>query len=162
MGKAGKARKRQRLEGFVDAGAASHSTLSIPSEISEEEVAISASILDALSADTALYASKGYKILRKLLFPLIQVQLSKHFEEIPNAKSINQSYLGDETKMKILENTIIYFVNNLEQFQSLQHKQFRRSLHPLVLYTNKSLNGSVLTHSLTYSLTYLITHSLTH
>ena len=147
MGKAGKARKRQRLEGSVDAGAAAHSTVAIPSEISEEEVAISASILDAFSADTALYASKGCKILRKLLFPLIQVQFDKHFEEIPNTKVINQSYLGDETKMKTLENTIIYFTNNMEKFQSLQYKQFRRSLHPLVLYTKKSMNGSVVEKS---------------
>ena len=142
MGKAGKARKRQRLEGTKDAGcAAAYSPASIPSDVSEEEVAISASMLDVLSADTEVYASKGYKMLRRMLFPLIEVQFEKYFEEMPSTRAINRNDLEDETNMKILENTINYFVNNLEAFQSLKYKPFRRSLHPLVLYTKKHMHG---------------------
>jgi hypothetical protein len=145
MGKAGKARKRQRLEGLSDAIVAV-TPLSEPSTINEEQLAISISMLELLSNDTSLYASKGYKMLRKLLFPLIQVQLDKHFEGIPYKNAVNQIELN-ETNMKILENTINYFVNNLEVFQALQYKQFRRALHPLVMYTKKNMNGTVVEKS---------------
>ena len=51
MGKAGKARKRQRLEGLSDAIVAV-TPLAEPSTINEEQLAISISMLELLSNDT--------------------------------------------------------------------------------------------------------------
>ncbi len=81
MGKAGKARKKQRLNNEI-----LHHEETNKSEQSDEDIDVMKSILiaikvlEVLSQRLNVYSSKAHKNLRVALFPLIQRQFNKHFE----------------------------------------------------------------------------------
>lgn len=158
MGRAGKEKKRRKkvanafpqnhLEGVAETSSRDHesndddsdneseSSQTISHERSDTTTAIH--VLRILGQRPDLYESKPMKSLRTLLFPLInhQVQTGSHFEsnEITNS-SIDQnlSFSIGLKKIAALVRVTTTFCNNMEMFSSLDGKQFRAALHPLVL-----------------------------
>lgn len=151
MGKASKIRKRRKIEssnngiGFVSIkGGTSDSD----SEVSGNEtegtyellVPVAISVLQYLWRRIDRYEDKSCKALRVSIFPLIELQKSKFFEE-----PMKQAHLTDDefervVTPKTLESTIRvaqHFVNNLALFNEEESKPFRRVLHPLVVHTFK-------------------------
>lgn len=87
MGKAGKERKRCRIEAAPvndDDEEEDGGDSDAEEELAGEDISSAAQLLDCLYWDLkAAYASKELKPLRTALFPLIQQQAKAHFEIIP-------------------------------------------------------------------------------
>lgn len=138
MGKAGKERKRRRIEaapvnddeeedgGDSDAG---------EEELAGEDISSAAQLLDYLYWDLkAAYASKELKPLRTALFPLIQQQAKAHFEIIP--PKIRRTTPLEPREVVLLKRVAAHFASSDEgraQFASPASRPFRRALHPFVV-----------------------------
>jgi hypothetical protein len=153
MGKSGKARKRQKIErrvpavevsdgSEVESGSGSENDGGTNAALSQKNVDATMQILACLSQRLDLYESKEMKPVRVALFPLIEFQKNKFFEE---ARATNS--LSDEEFHKLASSSTIsravtvirYFALHEEEFASEQYKPLRRALHPLVVYTNRKI-----------------------
>ena len=139
MGKAGKERKRRRLESggredateaeAVEEGGSDEEALAV------EDVAAAAALLDCLHFDLKpAFASKELKPLRTALYPLIQIQAKAHFEIIP--PKIRRTAALEPREVALLKRVAVHFASSDEgraQFASPASRQFRRALHPFVV-----------------------------
>jgi hypothetical protein len=157
MGKVGKA-KKQRMKAtttFKDIRAAE-----IPSIDSEDDsdgdsdsnldsdLSTSIRLLNVLGQRLDIYESKSMKVLRTSLYPLIEIQIKKgsHFETShlnPIAENEVSKELS-ERKLSTLLRTTGMYCNNNDLFLSVDHKQFRAALHPLVVMQQHRISGSSL------------------
>ena len=162
MGKAGKAKKRQRqdnehkrnvvnlksidnvvVNANVDIDSDSDSDCDdgfVDETNIDSKVCEAIKVIEILSNRNDIYMSKTFKMLRTTLFPLIKIQTNKFFETA--GIEVNPSILSTDNIKKVLclrnitttVEVIQYFVNNIEQFNTTEHKSFRKCMHPLVLY----------------------------
>jgi hypothetical protein len=153
MGKAGKARKRQKIERGVPAvdssdaleaesGSGSENDDGTGSVLSRRNVDATMQILACLSQRLDLYESKEMKPVRVALFPLIEFQRNKFFEEARTTNSLTDEEFCKLTSPSTISRavTIIrYFAIHEDEFALEQHKPLRKALHPLVVYTNKKI-----------------------
>jgi len=141
MGKRGKERKKRKLSpgiSQVEESPSENESENDHSAPTESEVAISASVLEAYYWNhRETYLSKTTKGLRKILFPLIDVQIKAraHFEITP---PLSKSVPLDEPSTKdlvTLRRVALYYQgeNGRCQFGSVAGRPFRRALHPFVL-----------------------------
>ena len=143
MGKAGKARKRQRLEREVEKRLPDSSESENDSEQDVEEHGhhdrnrISVRIFDGLSGRMDYYTTKKLKSFRAAVYPLVLAQMNNFFEQ-----PAPQCPLSDDEMDALLcdrnLNSVIIMANELhkdmESFSGHEMKDYRRALHPLVLY----------------------------
>lgn len=148
MGKAGKLRKRKRIEETLvvnkihrtDDDEADINSDSSCEEDQVEAVSLAIAVIDAFSRRLDLYDSKQYKGIRLALAPLLRLQQTKFFEA-PGQKP----HMSDEDFALIVSNKAVaatasiikYYCVNLEEFSSESLKPLRKSLHPLVTHTFK-------------------------
>lgn len=149
MGKAGKLRKRKRLEEDLVGNKAARTQdddSSSDDDNSQQEddgaistdVLVAIKVLDALSRRLDLYDGKAYKGLRVALSPLLQLQQTKFFEA-PG----KQQLLSDKDVTQIISAKSLLITAavakrlsaNVAEFSSDRHKPFRKALHPLVTHT---------------------------
>lgn len=98
---------------------------------SKGNIDIAIKVLHFLSHDIELFRSKELKDFRKAIFPLLELQSSKHFE-------LDMMMPNNETKLtkqdiSITIKLVLYLQNNLNIFNSLDFKSFRRAMHPIAL-----------------------------
>jgi len=150
MGKRGKERKKRKLDqpGMPqDEESPSENENENDGAPTESEVAIAALVLDAYYwSHLETYLSKTTKGLRKILFPLIDVQIKAraHFEiTSPLSKSAAFDQ-PSEKDLATLRRVAIYFQgeNGKCQFGSVAGRSFRRALHPFVLMHQGTLQSS--------------------
>ena len=110
------------------------------------DISESIRILNLLGQRCDIYESKQMKQVRTILFPLIELQIRRgsHFE--PNAISSSSlesdhSLLLDARKLALLIKSASAFCNDHEMFFSLESKQFRAALHPLVLFQQRRMSN---------------------
>lgn len=141
MGKQGKARKRQKIENGI-----SHLEYDISSDTELNDTSIpnkncidtAISVITCLGQRLEVFDRKALKKLRIELFPLIKVQENKYFEVLPSIVQLEDSILDQIIIPKFIDETIRcakYFKSHLSEFAEEKHKEFRRALHPLVIYT---------------------------
>ena len=138
MGKSGKARKRKRdQERIIDVA----QDLSDASDRDEHvaphvnDVATAISVFDCLTRNRDELHAKGLKLLRKALFPLLEVQKTKHFEKDPTPPPLSAVEVEatlTEARISATIRAAVFFGHNPEVFQSPDYKKFRRALHPIV------------------------------
>lgn len=140
MGKAGKARKKQKL--LVQAVAAAEEGLD-QSDSDEEggerdpDLDCAVLLLNTLSTRLQLYDGKGMKPLRISLFPLIQKQLDSFFEDPPPPRPLSEEEVQSILSSSNISATLRIsqsLAHQPERFASLEFKEFRRALHPFVLH----------------------------
>ena len=143
MGKAGKERKRRKLENlqsivvldneeddiaFSDADGDDH-----------DDLPIAIHALDILGQRIDLYRSKTMKGVRSALFPLIELQIKKSAFFENKAVSIIQD-IAEATLSSSL-NSLLRIASMLSsdvtRFLSFEMKEFRHALHPLVHFTQQ-------------------------
>jgi hypothetical protein len=198
MGKAGKARKKQKL--LTQALATpthshthsltplSHSTNSDSDSDSdtehvnecESDLTTAITLLTTLSTRLTHYHTRSLKPLRIALYPLIQQQLHKFFEDPPPPEELSEEEVNQRLEYTNIATTISLahsLTQDLEKFASLEYKEFRRALHPFVqlqlqqqrkstaeskpTHSSKVLPAGWNTHSSTHSSTHSTTHSTT-
>jgi hypothetical protein len=156
MGKAGKARKRQKIErGVADVGESDGSGLGSGSGseddagsdgvLGQKNVVATLQVLACLSQRLDLYESKAMKPVRVALFPLIEFQKNKFFEEAMMTTNLsNEEFhkLASSSTISRAVGVIRYFALREDEFASEQHKHIRKALHPLVVYTNKKISAA--------------------
>jgi hypothetical protein len=139
MGKAGKARKKQKLlahatdEDFLSDCDESDCDSSNNNNLLDTAVLV----LNTLSTRMKLYDGKPLKPLRIALYPLIQRQLDKFFEDPPPAAVLSEqevSLLLAPPNIAATLRIAQTLTQQPEIFASLENKDFRRALHPFVLY----------------------------
>ena len=150
MGKAGKARKKQKL----DREAAHESVIDdvdMPNMSIVEKVAISIQVFEVLGQRLDIYDDKKFKLLRKALFPLLEAQRNKFFENdailgpIPNEAALD--VILSHYKIAIAVDTAMHFSQHMDEFNDATNKPFRKAMHPLVLHKKSisSLGDGVVT-----------------
>jgi len=149
MGKASKIRKRRKIEstnngkGFVavDLDASDDEQGSDSDTDSNRDLTpVAISVLQYLSRRTDKYDDKSLKSLRVAIFPLIELQKSKFFEEPMKQGPLTDEEFQIVVTPKALASTIAAakkFISNLDLFNDEESKGFRRALHPLVVHTYK-------------------------
>ena len=183
MGKAGKARKKQKL--LTQALATpthsltplSHSTNSDSDSDSdtehvnecESDLTTAITLLTTLSTRLTHYHTRSLKPLRIALYPLIQQQLHKFFEDPPPPEELSEEEVNQRLEYTNIATTISLahsLTQDLEKFASLEYKEFRRALHPFVQLQlqqqRKTTAESKSTHSSKVLPAGWNTHSTTH
>ena len=123
MGKAGKAKKRRKLESSTE-------------DTNNEDLSGVIAFFEKLSNRLDLYSSKAFKALRIALHPLIEIQKSKHFEPIPTRQLSEHeltSIVSNENITSAIRISNHYSIFQ-EEFNDAELKPFRRALHPFVMY----------------------------
>ena len=143
MGKAGKERKRRKLENHQsivdndDDEELSDTDGDNMTTVNDLPIAIHA--LDILGQRIDLYRSKAMKGVRSALFPLIEVQIKKSaFFEIRSSSIINET--AEATLTSSLDSLLriaSMLSSDLTSFLSFEMKEFRHALHPLVHFTQQ-------------------------
>jgi len=152
MGKAGKERKRRKLErdGFGGDDGRAGADHDDDDEDNEQvdgddgdPMALAIAALDVLGQHPALYRSKAMKTVRAALFPLIDLQVKKraHFEA--KVHLLSPVAAGDATvevppaQVDALLHVVAALTNDTAQFLSVDCKELRHALHPLVLLAQR-------------------------
>jgi hypothetical protein len=146
MGKAGKARKRQRVERALNADIdvqidsdESDNYVNSTQDDKTKHILIAISVLDALSVNLEKYSLKLFKPLRIAIFPLIKEQSDKFFEKVHLEFSTEQTnQVLSPRNLSIAIQVANQLSSNMSEFSSPELKQYRRALHPLVLYHAKN------------------------
>lgn len=157
MGKAGKERKRRKLESqnFVAIDDNDDDADDSDGEGADEQEGTEAGsrelslllpgaieFLDASSQRIDLYRSKDFKALRQVLFPLIELQTKKsaHFE-IKCLQSMKEdkidALLTSKASMSAMVRAATMLNNSHTHFFSAELKEFRHALHPFVLLSQQ-------------------------
>lgn len=138
MGKHGKAKKKQRLMQFTQESVDNDIEIMKPENIDE-----TIRLFHYFSNNIEIYQSPSVKPFRIALYPLIIIQKTKFFEKMDIVHALSDiSFDNDyvnhlpEKISKSIE-VLNYLSSDVSIFQSLEYKSFRKSMHPLVLYTNQ-------------------------
>ena len=151
MGKAGKAKKKQKLMAQATAtvtAPAAQEDFSSDDESSDDkdDLLTAVCVLNTLSTRLPLYDGRPMKALRMALFPLITQQLDKFFEDPPPAPPLSEDSLSEILSPTNVSTTLrlAHTLTQLtqEMFASLDYKEFRRALHPFVLYHRRKTSMS--------------------
>ena len=154
MGKASKIRKRRKVEGshngqnFVPVSVAVSDDESDQSDSPEDETKLSTEdsincsiqVLQYMSRRTDRYDQKTHKSLRIGIFPLIELQKNKFFEEpmiLPHLPDDEYDRVVTPQTLALTITVAKHFINNPDIFADEESKSFRRALHPLVVHTYK-------------------------
>ena len=155
MGKAGKARKRQRLERSLAEGVLrgeevdEEELLETESPVDKSEVTnvpiiecnrtdkdILLEVLAVFVRNREEYRSKKLKVLRQKLFPLLDVQRDKFFEPEPPLAPFSSQKVRETLSIKNIAaciRAVESLVINPALFQAVENKALRKAMHPLVL-----------------------------
>lgn len=164
MGKNGKARKRQKIEQEIrkygelanesdDSNAEEEDGPQLAG-LSPLEVEALLQVLKSFSRRLDLYEDKACKPLRIAIFPLIEIQQSKFFEDVAKPVPLTDEEFHASLSASLVakaSNAISYLIRNTEEFASEQYKHIRRALHPLVVHTNRKLKAGKATAQLSAS-----------
>eukprot|EP00598_Pedospumella_elongata_P006924 CAMPEP_0184968578 /NCGR_PEP_ID=MMETSP1098-20130426/1596_1 /TAXON_ID=89044 /ORGANISM="Spumella elongata, Strain CCAP 955/1" /LENGTH=671 /DNA_ID=CAMNT_0027490221 /DNA_START=24 /DNA_END=2039 /DNA_ORIENTATION=- len=150
MGKASKIRKRRKIEtsnngrGFLsvedDASGADSGGSDSDDESVNSLIPSAISVLQYLSRRVDKYDEKAFKVFRVSVFPLLELQKTKFFEEPMVQPALTNEDFDRVVTTKALSAAISvarYFAINLDLFNDEDAKPFRRALHPLVVHTFK-------------------------
>ena len=147
MGKAGKLKKRRRLEAQAAVIDSSDEDEGVCDEgddatqvIDEEAIRAAAKVLEAL---TDGLGGKEHKQLRTMLWPLVNLQVkgNAHFEASARASEVQKP--ADED-LQLLRRVITHFASTEEgraSFTLPSSRPFRRALHPVVLEQIRKNSG---------------------
>jgi len=146
MGKAGKLKKKRRLEAQALEEAAdsdeeqSEEGDSSAQAIDEDAVRAAAKVLEALADGLG---GKEHKQLRTMLWPLVEIQIKSnaHFEASARAPEIQKP---SEEDLQLLRRVISHFASTAEgraSFVLSSSRPFRRALHPIVVEQIRKNSG---------------------
>ena len=147
MGKSSKLRKRQKIEKLVVGSAQSgtDSNSDVDEGNTDSSIDIAVAVLGCLSCRLDIFEDKSMKLLRVAIFPLIQVQKGKFFEDAV-INPITDEKFYEVVTSKAISTTIQlanYYAQNIEEFALEMQKPLRRALHPLVEHVFKKIGGNV-------------------
>src|SRR5690349_20104585 len=133
MGKAGKERKRLRTLREVNGCDECRSDDEIIKKLkpADSEDVIILGVLHALRKNMSFYLDKACKVLRVVLFPLIQIQQDLYFEidDLDETGSESSGSLLDpilcEENISLTVQYISYLAANIEDFNSVDNKAIR-------------------------------------
>ena len=150
MGKASKIRKRRKIEtsnngrGFLsvedDASGADSSSSDCDDESVNSLIPTAISVLQYLSRRVDKYDEKAFKVFRVSIFPLLELQKTKFFEEPMVQPALTNEDFDRVVTTKALSAAISvarHIAINLDLFNDEDAKPFRRALHPIVVHTFK-------------------------
>lgn len=138
MGKAGKARKKQKLDRELSAQDALLDDNSISCLTLSEKIDVSIRVFNVLSRRLDVFGDKKFKHLRTALFPLFEAQRNKFFEnDVLLSPALTEDAVDavlSPCNITIAIEVAAHFSLHLDEFNDTSNKPYRKAMHPLVIY----------------------------